>query len=331
MKIGVFTEDKNKFYYLLREFENIKNKINGIFLFSTSELENKEMTFCDKTLRITNINNFKNFDILNYCIFDVNNELTEKYIYDFIENGCVVLNSGTLFLDDKEIPTIIYNINNKDIKKYENKNVINIPTPSTIQLAKILNILNKKNNKIKKCIVSTYQSTSNISKNAMDELFNHTKKIYENSFLPSINFKKQIPFNIIPQLGNNIVNGYYDEEYKMIKEIKNILKIDISSTCVIVPVFSCSCQSINIQFEKEIIMKDINKYLNNKEDIKIIDEPKNYKYATPKEISLESDIYLSRIRPDFNDNTIINMWSVADNLVIFSKNVINIINFLLEK
>ena len=165
----------------------------------------------------------------------------------------------------------------------------------------------------------------------MDELFNHTKKIYENSFLPSINFKKQIPFNIIPQLGNNIVNGYYDEEYKMIKEIKNILKIDISSTCVIVPVFSCSCQSINIQFEKEIIMKDINKYLNNKEDIKIIDEPKNYKYATPKEISLESDIYLSRIRPDFNDNTIINMWSVADNLVIFSKNVINIINFLLEK
>ena len=331
MKIGVFTEDKNKFYYLLREFEEIKNKINGIFLFSTSELENKEMTFCNKTLRINNINNFKDFDTLSYCVFDVNKELTEKYIYNFIENNCVVLNSSTLFLDDKEIPTILYDINNKDIKKYKNKNIINVPTPSTIQLAKVLNILNKKNNKIKKCIVSTYQSTSNINKNAMDELFNHTKKIYENSFLPSVNFKKQIPFNIIPQIGDNIIKGYYDEEYRIAKEIKNILKIDTSPTCAVVPTFSCSCQSINIQFEKEIIIKDINKYLNNKEDIRIIDDPQNYKYATPKETSLESDICLSRIRSDFSDNTSINMWSVADNLVIFSKNIINIINFLLEK
>lgn len=331
MNIGIFTKDKNKFYHLLREFEEIKDSINGIFLLSTSELENKEMTFCDKSIRITNINNFNDFSNINCCIFDVSSELTEKYIYDFIENNCIVLNSNNLFIDDKEIPTIVYDVNKKDIKKYENKNIINIPSPSTIQLAKVLNILNKKNNKIKKCIVSTYQSASTVNKEAMDELFNHTKKIYENSFLSSVIFKKQIPFNVIPQSGDKVIDNYYEEEYKIIKEIKNILKVKVTATCVMVPTFTCTCQSLNIQFENEINMKEINKILNNNDEIKILDNPEEYKYATPKETSLESDIFLSRIRKDNTDDLSINIWSVADNLVLFSKNIVNIIKFLLAK
>ena len=330
MNIGIFTEDKNKFLHLSREFEEIKDNISDIILLSTSDLENREMTFCDETLRILNINNFEDFDTLNYCIFDVNNELTEKYIYDFIENNCIVLNSSSYFINDKEIPTIIYDINKKDIKKYENKNIINIPSYNTIQLATILNNLNKlKDNKIKKCVVSTYQSASTISKNAMDELFNHTKKIYENSFLPNVVFKKQIPFNVLPQIGDEVKDGYCEEEYRLIKEIENVLKIKTTATCVLVPIFTCICQSLNISFEKDVDINNIKKHLKN--NITIIDDLKEYKYATPKETSLEYNVFVSRIRKDNVDNNTINIWSVADNVVLFSKNIVDIIKFLLEK
>ena len=316
MYLGLFTEDKNKFLHILKELENFKEKIN-IILFSTSELESKEVSFNKEILKITNINDFKDFKNLDFCIFDVNNELTDKYIYDFIENDCVVLNTSSNFIEDNGIPTIIYDINKKDIKKYENKNIINLPSPSTIQLDTILNLFKKK---IKNVVVSTYQSASSLSKNAMDELFNHTKKIYENSFLPPVNFKKQIPFNVLPQVGDFYDKTLCEEEYKIIKETEAILKIKPIVTCALVPTFTCNCQSVYIEFNEEL--KDFNKILKKSSDeITIIDDPEEY--TTPKETSGEYNIFVSRIRLENNKSA--TLWTVADNLVLFSKNVADIL------
>ena len=326
MNLALFTEDKNKFLHILKELENVDG-IGDIFLFSTSSLENKEVSFNNKTLKIININDFYDFDCINYCIFDVNRELTDKYIYNFIENDCVVLNASSNFIDDSSIPLVVFDINKKDVVKYENKNIINLPSASSLQLNIILNIL-KKRNKIKRVVVSTYQSASYLGKDAMDELFNHTKKIYENSFLPPVNFTKQIPFNILPQVGYYCHNNFYEDEYRIIKESNIINKIDVSATCAIVPTFTCCCQAVNIEFENK--PNDIKKILEKHQDkITIIDEPQDYRYATPKETSMESNIFVSRIRK--SSENIVDLWTVADNLVLFAKNVVNIIKFLLAK
>ena len=322
MYLGLFTEDKNKFLHILKELETFEAEID-VVLFSTSELENREVSFKNRAIKIININDFQDFNTLDFCIFDVNNELTDKYIYNFIENNCVVLCGSSNFIDDNNIPTVIFDINKKDIKKYENKNIINLPSPSTIQLNIMLNLLK---NKLKKVVVSTYQSASSLSKNAMDELFNHTKKIYENSFLPPVNFKKQIPFNVLPQVGDFYGNSLYEEEYRIINETYKISRIKPSVTCALVPTFTCNCQSIYLEIEDEVknFKKILEKHSN---QITIIDDPENYKYATPKETSGEYNIFISRLR--IENNNIINLWSVADNLVLFSKNIADILRYFI--
>ena len=322
MYLGLFTEDKNKFLHILKELETFEAEID-VVLFSTSELENREVSFKNRAIKIININDFQDFNTLDFCIFDVNNELTDKYIYNFIENNCVVLCGSSNFIDDNNIPTVIFDINKKDIKKYENKNIINLPSPSTIQLNIMLNLLK---NKLKKVVVSTYQSASSLSKNAMDELFNHTKKIYENSFLPPVNFKKQIPFNVLPQVGDFYGNSLYEEEYRIINETYKISRIKPSVTCALVPTFTCNCQSIYLEIEDEVknFKKILEKHGN---QITIIDDPENYKYATPKETSGEYNIFISRLR--IENNNIINLWSVADNLVLFSKNIADILRYFI--
>lgn len=322
MNIAIFTEDKNKFLYLLKELEDIQ-LLESVILLSTSDLENKEFSFRKNILKVTNINKFELYSAIDYCIFDVSKELTENYIYDFIENNCIALDASSYFCNDENIPTIVFEINKKDIKNCKNKNVINIPSAESMQLNMVLNVLNKK---IKRVVVSSYQSTSSISKDAMDELFNHTKKIYENSFLPPVVFHKQVPFNVLPQIGELSEKNYYEEECRLIKETKTLTNVDISATCAIVPTFTCSCQSINIEFEEEV--HNIEKIFEDNEDFLLLDDPENYKYATPKESALDPYIYISRLRHDFYNKNIVNMWTVADNLTIFSKNIASIIRFL---
>lgn len=335
MKITIFTEDKNLFLYLLREIEekSININKNDITLLSTFELENKKISFKEDNLIVQNINSYSNYDETDVAIFCVRKELTEKYIYDFVENDCIVLDSSSYFINDNSIPTIDFDINKKNIVKYENKNIVKLPSQQSLQLAKILNILNKKN-KIKKVFVSTYQATSSISKNAMDELFLHTKKIYENDFLPAINFKKQIPFNVLPQVGDISLNNYYEEEYRLMYETKQIINkdIEINATCVMLPVFNGNCQSLSIEFENDFSISDIcNIFEKNEDVITILDRFEEFNYSTPKGISTEDTIFISRIRKSLNSEKILNLWTVADNLTIYNKNILKILNFLLEK
>ena len=335
MKVAIFTEDKNIFIHLMTEMTKQSTKLTPkeIQLLSTSELENKEISYKDTTLTIENINSYKDFNNTNFAIFSVRKELTEKYIYDFIENNCVVLDDSGHFIKDNNIPTVDFSINPQDIKKYKNKNIIKLPSRNTLQLAEILNIL-KQHNPIEKVVVSTYQSTASISKDAMDELYLHTKKIYENSFLSPIHFKKQIPFNVLPQMGNPTENNHYEEENRIMAETKQLIdkKLKISTTCALVPTFNGDCQSLHIEFQNNINLNKINEILENKpEQTTIQDRFEDFNYATPKEVALEDTIFISRIRKDIDQKNALNLWTVADSTTIHCKNIINRLNFLLAK
>lgn len=326
MKVAIFSNDINALMNLLNcmEQENIECEF---VLLSISELENKELSFKGKILKVENVNTYDGDpDII---IFSVSKELAEKYIKKFIGKCIIVDESGWSLgiesLDNSKL--IMPNINIKDINNIKNNEVISFPNAATIQLLETINPLYDITN-IKRLVVSTYQSVSNLGKSAMDELFEHTKKIYENSFLPSKNFKKQITFNILPQIGDISYNKQYEIENRVIRESKMILgdDIQISITCAMTPVFVGDCQSVNIEFDNDFSEDDIyDLYEDYNDSISVVDRFNDFVYATPKEVALDETVFVSRIRRDNSLKYGLNLWSVADTTTLGSKHMTELI------
>ena len=171
--------------------------------------------------------------------------------------------------------------------------------------------------KIKKIIVSTYQSTSGAGKAAMDELFHQTLDVYKNKPLIPKKFTKRIAFNLIPHIDDFLDDGYTKEEIKMINETKKILdhKIELTATCVRIPVMVSHSESLNIEFNKTVSLSEVRKVLAKAPGCKIIDDPTNNMYATPIDSAGKNETFISRIRQDKSNKNSINLWIVSDNLL----------------
>ena len=199
-----------------------------------------------------------------------------------------------------------------DIKK----NIIANPNCSTAQLVIALKPLHDLF-KIKRVVVSTYQSVSGGGKAPMDELIEQTKSVLDNKKVVSKNFTKQIAFNVIPQIDIFSDEGYTKEELKMTNETKKILdeKIDLTATCVRIPVLVSHSESVNIQFEKTFSLDEIKKALDNFEGCKVIDERSDGGYSSPVEAAGKDETFISRIREDKTTKNGLNLWIVSDNLL----------------
>jgi aspartate-semialdehyde dehydrogenase len=199
-----------------------------------------------------------------------------------------------------------------DIKK----NIIANPNCSTAQLVIALKPLHDLF-KIKRVVVSTYQSVSGGGKAPMDELIEQTKSVLDNKKVVSKNFTKQIAFNVIPQIDIFSDEGYTKEELKMTNETKKILdeKIDLTATCVRIPVLVSHSESVNIQFEKPFSLDEVKKALDNFEGCKVIDERSDGGYSSPVEAAGKDETFVSRIREDKTTKNGLNLWIVSDNLL----------------
>ena len=196
------------------------------------------------------------------------------------------------------------------------KNIISNPNCSTAQLVIILKPLHDLF-KIKRVVISTYQSTSGAGKAPMDELLEQTKLLMDNKKVISKNFTKQIAFNAIPHIDIFADDGYTKEEIKMINETKKILdsKIELTATCVRIPVLVSHAESINIEFEKPFTLEKITEILDNSEGCKVYDQRKDGGYITPAEAEGKNETFISRIRIDNSKINTINLWCVSDNLL----------------
>jgi len=173
--------------------------------------------------------------------------------------------------------------------------------------------------KIKRIIVSTYQSVSGSGKAAMDELYHQTKGVYVSDIKEPEVYPKRIAFNLIPQIDKFLEGeyaGYTKEEWKMIVETKKILdpSIEVTATCVRVPVFIGHSESINVELEKDVTEKEIFAAFNKAEGIKVVDERKDGGYITPFESAGDDETYVSRIRMDNSKKNAVNFWCVSDNI-----------------
>tara|TARA_B110000967_G_C18808571_1_gene522356 strand:- start:643 stop:1347 length:705 start_codon:yes stop_codon:yes gene_type:complete len=231
----------------------------------------------------------------------------------------------------KKIPLVVSEVNPDALEKHEN--IIANPNCSTMQMVLVLKPLHDKY-KIKRVVVSTYQAVSGAGKDAENELFDQTRNYLNGEVVKSENFTKQIAFNLIPHIDVFDKDGYTKEELKMTNETKKILDedINVTATCVRVPVRTGHSESINIEFEKSFDLENIIKILSNAPGCKVIDDRKDGGYITPLEAENDYTTYISRIRKDNSNEKAVNIWVVSDNLLKGAAlNAVQIAELLMKK
>ena len=220
-------------------------------------------------------------------------KISEQYA-EKASKHTIIIDNSSFFRMDPAVPLIVPQVNSKDIKNMK-KNIIANPNCSTAQLVIALKPLHDLF-KIERVIVSTYQSVSGGGKAPMNELIEQTKLSLESKNIDPKNFTKQIAFNAIPHIDVFTNDGYTKEELKMVNETKKILdkKIELSATCVRIPVLVSHAESVNIQFEKPFSLKKVRIALDNFEGCKVIDERVDGGYATPLDAEGRNETFISR-------------------------------------
>ena len=274
-----------------------------------------ECSFGDKTVKTKDLDTF-DFTGWDIALFAVGSDATKKYAPVAAAAGCVVIDNSSLYRYDPEVPLIVPECNPDAIMGYSKKNIIANPNCSTAQMVVALKPLHDRA-KIKRVVVSTYQSVSGSGKAAIDELWNQTKgKYVPGQEVPAKVYPKEIAFNVIPHIDVFLEDGSTKEEWKMVQETKKIIdpEIEVSATCVRVPVFVGHSESINIEFEEYLDEAEARDILRESPGILVVDKREDGGYTTPVECVGEYATFISRIR---QDNTIangINLWCVSDNL-----------------
>lgn len=269
----------------------------------------------DRLLKVQNLEKF-DFKGVDIVLASAGSKVSAEFAPRATKAGAVVIDNSSYFRMDKDVPLVVPEVNPEAIALYKKKGIIANPNCSTIQMVVALKPLHDMAT-IKRVVVSTYQSVSGAGKAAMDELFDQTRAIYANGDPKREVFSKAIAFNVIPQIDVFMEDGFTKEEWKMRVETKKILDaaIEVTATCVRVPVFVCHSESVNIEFKDAITVAQARKALQKAPGVVVVDkhEPEEG-FVTPAEISGEDSVYVSRIRKDETVKHGLSLWIVADNL-----------------
>jgi aspartate-semialdehyde dehydrogenase len=291
------------------------------------------VSFGDKTLKTTDLDTF-DFTGWDMALFAVGSEATKIYAPKAAKAGCVVIDNSSLYRYDAQIPLIVPEVNPEAIHDYANKNIIANPNCSTAQMVVALKPLHDRA-RIKRVVVSTYQSVSGAGKEGIDELWDQTKSIYNpTDNKPPKKFTKQIAFNVIPHIDVFMKDGATKEEWKMVVETQKMLDPDIamSTTCVRVPVFVGHSEAVHIEFESAVSLEDARAALEAAPGVLVVDRREDEGYVTPVECVGEFETFVSRLRVDNSVEHGLALWVVSDNLRKGAAlNAVQIAELLVEK
>ncbi len=274
----------------------------------------RDVSFGDKTLKCKALEHY-NFSDTDICLMSAGGAVSKEWSPKIGAQGCVVIDNSSAWRMDPDVPLIVPEVNAAAAKGFGKKNIIANPNCSTAQLVVALKPLHDKA-RIKRVVISTYQSVSGAGKEAMDELFAQTRAVFVSDPVESKNFPKRIAFNVIPQIDVFMDDGFTKEEWKMVVETKKILdpKIKVVATCVRVPVFIGHAESVAIEFESPIEADEAREILREAPGCLVIDRRESGGYITPHEAAGEDATYISRIRDDPTVDHGLLLWCVSDNL-----------------
>ncbi|MDP2277050.1 MAG: aspartate-semialdehyde dehydrogenase [Nitrospirota bacterium] len=287
--------------------------VEKIRLFASERSEGKNLEFQGSAIPVESLNesSFKGIDI---ALFSAGAERSKIWAPIAAKSGCVIVDNSSQWRMDPEVPLIVPEVNSHDLKWH--KGIIANPNCSTIQMVVVLKPIHDAA-KIKRVVVTTFQSVSGTGKKAMDELLQQTTDILNFKEAKCNVYPHQIAFNVLPHIDKFLENGYTKEEMKMVHETRKIMgdnSIRLTATTVRVPVFRCHSESLNIETEKKITANEVRAVLSKAPGIVVFDAPEKNIYPLPVDVAGKDETYVGRIREDESIENGINMWIVADNL-----------------
>jgi aspartate-semialdehyde dehydrogenase len=275
----------------------------------------KEVSFGeDKVLKVKNLSTF-DFAGVDIALSSPGAKVSAVHTPRAAAAGCVVIDNTSHFRMEPDVPLVVPEVNPQAVAGYKKRRIIANPNCSTIQMVVALKPLHDLG-RIKRVVVSTYQSVSGAGKDAMDELFNQTRAIYVNDPITPERFTKQIAFNVIPHIDVFMEDGSTKEEWKMTVETRKILDPDIAvhATCVRVPVFISHAEAVNVEFSRPVGEDEARRALRAAPGVVVVDHRADEGYVTPVEAAGEDAVYVSRIRRDPTIANGLSFWCVSDNL-----------------
>lgn len=301
---------------ILKVIEEINLPYENIKLLSSARSAGTKVNFMDQELIVEEATP-ESFDGVNICLASAGGDTSKLLAPEAAKRGCVFIDNSSAFRMDEGIPLVIAGVNDEDLKLH--KGIIANPNCSTSQLMLVLKPLNDYV-KMKRLIVSTYQSVSGAGIAAINELTESTQACLDGKPFENKVFKKPIPFNIIPQIDVFCENGYTKEEMKVTKETRKILHLDkdfpISCTAARVPVYRGHSEAVTIEFEKEVSPKKAREILESAYGVEVMDNVDNFEFPTALDAAGKNPVYVGRIRKDIAFEHGISLWCVADNLLI---------------
>jgi aspartate-semialdehyde dehydrogenase len=287
--------------------------VEKLRLFASERSEGKIMEFKDAEFPVEVLDN-KSFEKIDIALFSAGAERSKKWAPIAAQSGCVVIDNSSQWRMDPQVPLVVPEVNKHDIAWH--KGIIANPNCSTIQMVVALKPLHDAA-RIRRIVVTTFQSVSGTGQRAIDELMQQTIDLLNFREIACKVYPYQIAFNVLPHIDTFLENGYTKEEMKMVHETKKILgddSIKITATTVRVPVFRCHSESVNIETEKKLSAHDARALLAAFPGIVVFDAPDKNIYPVPLDIAGKDETYVGRIREDESIEHGINMWIVADNL-----------------
>jgi aspartate-semialdehyde dehydrogenase len=300
-----------------REMLNVLDErafpVSEVVALASTKSIGTEVSFGDATLKVKALDyyDFKGTDIV---LMSAGGSVSKAWSPKIAAQGALVIDNSSAWRMDRDVPLVVPEVNADALNEIR-KGIIANPNCSTIQLVVALKPLNDYA-KIKRVVVATYQSVSGTGKDAMDELFTQTRAVFVADPIEHNRYPKQIAFNVIPYCGEFIDSGYTTEELKMMLETQKILDPDIqlTVTCVRVPVFIGHSEAVNIEFERPITAEKARGILRQSPGLLVVDKRDDEGYVTPIEAAGEDATYVSRIRKDPTVEHGLAMWVVSDNL-----------------
>jgi aspartate-semialdehyde dehydrogenase len=285
-----------------------------VFAIASRRSMGVEVSYGDKRLKCQDLEQF-DFRGVDFALMSAGSAISKEWSQRIGAQGCVVIDNSSCWRYDADVPLIVPEVNADAVAGFAKKNIIANPNCSTAQLVVVLKPLHDAA-KIKRVVVSTYQSVSGAGKEAMDELWEQTKGIFTTAPAEPKKFTKQIAFNVIPHIDVFLDDGQTKEEWKMMVETKKILdpKIKLTATCVRVPVFVGHSEAVNVEFEQPITADEARKILCEAPGLLVVDKREPGGYVTPVECVGDYATYVSRIREDQTVDNGLSFWVVSDNL-----------------
>ena len=298
---------------MLEILEQRKFPVASLKVLASARSVGQALPFNGNSLAVEELKE-SSFEGVDIALFSAGAGVSRQFAPFAVKSGCIVIDNSSAFRMEPDIPLVVPEVNPEAVG--DDPGVIANPNCSTIQMVVALKPIHDQF-KIKRVVVSTYQSVSGSGQKAIEELHSQAESVLSGKPPNNNVYPHQIAFNCLPHIDNFLDSGYTKEEMKMVNETRKILEddsIQISPTTVRVPVFYSHSESVNVETEKPISAGEVKKLLSDAVGVLVVDNPETNEYPLAIDGEGRDDVFVGRIRDDISCENAINFWVVSDNL-----------------